>query len=242
MSANYRLVAVQVGDLIKWETSLNEIGRAAAALLPCANQSFPNESITSQRAQLVYDWILSLARHKMDAADRDRALVAFCRAITPKEHSAELEEILKIGNVGSSEIDAQRRAAFQERGFHREISLHCKKLFLQGNYFHSVFEGAKAYNKLVREKAAVSKDGRSLMMTVWGWEKGVLKITPCQTETDKNVQDGVMFLSAGLMQAIRNPTAHEPAVDWPISEEDCLDILSFLSFLFRKLDDAVRIV
>jgi hypothetical protein len=41
------------------------------------------------------------------------------------------------------------------------------------------------------------------------------------------------------MQAIRNPTAHEPALDWPISREDCLDILSFLSFLFRALDKAV---
>ena len=242
MSTNYRLVAVQVGDLIKWDSSLNEIGRAAAATLPCAKQSFPNESITSRRAQLVHDWILSLARHKMDATARDQALVAFCRAITPSEHSAALEEILKSGDVGPTEIDAQRRAAFEERGFHREISLHCKRLFLQDNFFHSVFEGAKVYNKLVREKAAVSKDGRALMLAVWGWENGVLKITPCQTETDKNVQDGVMFLSAGLMQAIRNPTAHEPAVDWPISQGDCLDILSFLSFLFRKLDEAVRIV
>ena len=41
-----------------------------------------------------------------------------------------------------------------------------------------------------------------------------------------------------LMQAIRNPTAHEPAVDWPISKVDCLDILRFLSFRFRKLDEA----
>ena len=52
------------------------------------------------------------------------------------------------------------------------------------------------------------------MLEVWGWDKGCLKITPCVTDTDKNVQDGVKFLSAGLMSAIRNPTAHEPAVDW----------------------------
>ncbi|WP_222846444.1 TIGR02391 family protein [Pontiella sulfatireligans] len=69
--------------------------------------------------------------------------------------------------------------------------------------------------------------------------KGVLKITPCQSETDCNVQNGVKFLSAGLMQAIRNPTAHEPALDWPIEKNDCLDLLSFISFLFRKLDEAV---
>lgn len=63
----------------------------------------------------------------------------------------------------------------------------------------------------------------------------------CESETDRNVQDDVKFLAAGPMQAIRNPTAHEPAVDWPITRADCLDILSFLWFLFRKLDDAVRV-
>jgi hypothetical protein len=41
------------------------------------------------------------------------------------------------------------------------------------------------------------------------------------------------------MSAIRNPTAHEPAVDWPIDLVDCLDILSFISFLFRQLEKAV---
>ncbi|HEY8311474.1 MAG TPA: TIGR02391 family protein, partial [Gemmatimonadaceae bacterium] len=70
-------------------------------------------------------------------------------------------------------------------------------------------------------------------------EKGVLKVTACKSDTDANVQDGVKFLSAGLMSAIRNPTSHEPALDWPITREDCLDILSFISFLFRKLDIAV---
>jgi uncharacterized protein (TIGR02391 family) len=116
---------------------------------------------------------------------------------------------------------------------------HSQHLFLQGNYFHAVFESAKAYNKLVREKAQGDKDGEALMLEVWGCERGVLKVTRCETDTDRNVQDGIKFLSAGLMRAIRNPTAHEPAIDWPISEEDCLNILSFLSFLFRKLDEAV---
>lgn len=76
------------------------------------------------------------------------------------------------------------------------------------------------------------------MMEAWT-TNGVLKITACKTETDKNVQEGIKFLSAGLMQAMRNPTAHEPALDWPISKEDCLDMLSFLSYLFRQLDKAV---
>lgn len=73
-----------------------------------------------------------------------------------------------------------------------------------------------------------------------GADTGVLKVTPCKSETDKNVQDGIKFLSAGLMRAIRNPTSHEPALDWPITEKDAVDILSFISFLFRQLDSAVK--
>jgi len=89
----------------------------------------------------------------------------------------------------------------------------------------------------VIKRACSDKDGAKLMMNVWGC-KGVLKITRCITDTDKNVQDGVKFLSGGLMRAIRNPTAHEPALDWPIDRQECLEILSLISFLFRQLDKA----
>jgi len=129
---------------------------------------------------------------------------------------------------------------FDSRGFHPEVAQHCRILFSQGNYFHAVFEAAKVYNKLVRTKAQSDKDGSDLMMAVWGPDSGVLKVTPCQSDTDKNVQDGIKFLSAGLMRAVRNPTAHEPALHWPIAEQDAIDTLGFLSFLFRQLDKAVK--
>jgi uncharacterized protein (TIGR02391 family) len=239
MSANYRIIATQVGDLVKWESSVNEIGRAASAILGISKDSFPNDSITSVRAQLVYDWILSLARARMNSDERDRRLVHFCQTIITKDQTETLHNILQNANVRLSGIVQERRLVFEARRFHSEVSRHSQRLFLQGNFFHAVFESAKAYNKLVREKSQTDRDGQSLMLEVWGCDKGVLKITRCQSETDRNVQDGVKFLAAGLMQAIRNPTAHEPALDWPISQDDCLDILSFLSFLFRKLDDAV---
>jgi len=69
--------------------------------------------------------------------------------------------------------------------------------------------------------------------------KGSLKLNAGQTQTEQNVQEGVKFLSAGLMQAVRNPTAHETAVDWGIAKEDCLDLLSFISYLFKQLDKSV---
>jgi hypothetical protein len=48
-----------------------------------------------------------------------------------------------------------------------------------------------------------------------------------------------MYLCMGLMNAVRNPQAHEPELHWPMTREDALDVLALFSFLFRKLEGAV---
>ena len=83
-----------------------------------------------------------------------------------------------------------------------------------------------------RIRHAAIKEGQPLMLDVLSADKGVLKITACVPDTDRNVQDGVKFLSAVLMRAISNPTAHGPALDWPINRDDALGVLSFVCFLF----------
>lgn len=236
---NYRLVAVEVGNLLKYDTSINQINRIGQAIFPFPQQSFPNESITSSRAKTTHDWILSLAKQSMDNEKRNELLISFCRQLCPDNLADQLEKILGNAGINSTAVNRELTAEFMSHSYHEEIIKHSKKLFLQGHYFHAVFEACKVYNKEVQKKARSTKDGQTLMLEVWGADNGVLKITPCQTETDKNTQNGIKFLSAGLMQAIRNPTAHEPAIDWPVSKQDCLDLLGFLSYLFRQLDKAV---
>ena len=239
MAANYRLIAVQVGDALKYQTSINEINRIGCAIFRFRSERFPNEAITSSRAQLVHDWILTLAKQLMAEGERDQLLKSFCDQLCPDDALREtIHSILEAAGVASDEAKSDLRE-FLGRAFHPQVDTHCRKLFSQGNYFHAVFEACKLYNKMVREKAMSAKDGEPLMLDVWGWENGVLKVTACQSDTDKNVQDGVKFLSAGLMRAVRNPTAREPALPCPISKEDCLDMLSFVSFLFRQIDKAV---
>lgn len=237
---NLRLIAVKVGDELKYDTTVNEIGRLASSLFRFHYESFPIDSITSVRAQLIYNWLMSLGKQRITDSERSSLIAKFCLGISPEAHKGEVEKILIEGGLVTGEASQEERSAFAARGFHAEVVTHSRKLFLQRNYFHAVFESAKAYNKAVKAKSQSQKDGQDLMLAVWGCDKGVLKITPCQSDTDRNVQDGVKFLSAGLMSAIRNPTAHEPALDWPITRDDCLDILSFISFLYRKLDVAVR--
>jgi uncharacterized protein (TIGR02391 family) len=234
---NYPLVANQIGDLLKYSAVVNEIGRAAKSVFKFELETFPNDSMTSTRSKLIHDWVLTLAKQKMDNESRNCQLVQFIDLITPEENKEQSHKILLAAGVLSGQDNREVRE-FLSRRFHAEIHAHCGKLFEQGNYFHAVFEASKVYNKRVQEKAQITKDGQSLMMEAWSCS-GVLKVTTCLTETDKNVQEGIKFLSAGLMQAMRNPTAHEPALDWPISKEDCLDMLSFISYLFKQLDKAV---
>jgi len=238
LEMNYRLVAVEVGDMLKYTTTINEIDRLAGAIFPFQCEHFPNEAISSQRAQLIHDWILSLARQKMDPEKRHQILVQFCHGLAGEENHEKVDQILSTAGLAQQAIAKEDLALFLARDFHPEIVKHCRSLFLQGNYFHAVFEACKAYNLQIREKSQSTKDGAPLMLEVWGCDKGVLKVTPCTSQTDKDVQDGIKFLSAGLMQAIRNPTAHEPAIYWPIGKQDSLDILALVSFLFRKLDAA----
>lgn len=238
---NYRAIAVQVGDLLKYDTTLNEVGRVASAVFRFNRQDFANESITSSRAALVHDWILTLAKQQMTEGERTKLLLQFVHGITPSDKRMQVDQVLQDNGISTAAVNQEAKSALMARDLHSDVIKHAQQLFLQGNYFHAVFEAAKAYNKQVREKGQSAKDGEALMLDVWGCEKGVLKVTPCLSETDKNVQDGIKFLSAGLMRAIRNPTAHEPAVDWPISRADCLDMLSFMSFLFRRLDQAVYV-
>ncbi|MFN4196460.1 MAG: TIGR02391 family protein, partial [Caldimicrobium sp.] len=233
---NYKLIAIQVGDLLKYDVSINEINRAADSVFDFEVESFPNENITSARAQTIYDWILTLAKQPINDDKKIDSLKKFLKLITPEDKLGKVEEILKEAGLNLSIED--EISEFYSRKFHPLIYQHCLNLYKQKNYFHAVFEAVKIYNKHVKEKSQSQKDGSQLMMEVWGPE-GVLKVTKCETQTERDFQNGIKFLSAGLMQAIRNPTAHEPAFNWPLSKEDCLDLLHLVSYLLRQLDKAV---
>ncbi|NLR82282.1 TIGR02391 family protein [Chitinophaga eiseniae] len=236
---NYRLIATQIGDSLKYSTSVNEIDRIGQSILRINKENFPNESITSVRAKTMYDWVLSLAKTPLDNTERTKRLIGFCLELTSEENKKNTIEFLEKNGCPYSLLHKDNLDEFLRRNFHSEVVKHSQRLFVQGNFFHAVFESAKAYNKDVKIKSQNDKDGQPLMLNVWGCDSGVLKVTSCQSQTDKDFQDGIKFLSGGLMSAIRNPTAHEPAISWPIDKQDCLDILSLISFLYRQLDKAV---
>ncbi|MDX6373530.1 MAG: hypothetical protein QOD98_2518, partial [Nocardioidaceae bacterium] len=61
-------------------------------------------------------------------------------------------------------------------------------------------------------------------------------------ESAKNLENGQRDLSNAIWKAFRNPLSHEPletirSLD-VISHQDCLDALSLMSYLRRRLDSA----
>lgn len=114
---------------------------------------------------------------------------------------------------------------------------HGKSHFARGAYFHAVFEVCKAFDSTVKSKSRFNDSGQSLMGKALS-VSGPLKINSQRSQSECNEQEGIKFLCMGLMNAVRNPQAHEPELHWPMSKEDALDVLALLSFLFRKIEGA----
>src|SRR5258708_1873670 len=150
---NYRLIAIQIGDLLKSSTSVNEINRLAGAIFRFQRESFPNEAITSQRAQLIHDWVLSLAKQAMNPDERDQLLIRFCQGLASDENRKEVDKALVGAGVSPEAVNRQDYTLFLAHDFHPEVIKHCKNLFLQANYFHTVFEACKSNNLHIKQQS-----------------------------------------------------------------------------------------
>jgi uncharacterized protein (TIGR02391 family) len=74
------------------------------------------------------------------------------------------------------------------------------------------------------------------MMAAFDGTTPKVKLNALGTTSEKDEQQGYRFVFAGAMQGIRNPRAHEPTI---VDDPDiCLDHLSFVSLLLRRLEQA----
>lgn len=129
------------------------------------------------------------------------------------------------------------------RGVHQDVLEFCRAELLQENYFHAVFEAMKSIAAKIRRLSGLTSDGAELVMQAFALGKEcypVLAINPLKTETDKGEQRGFSNLLIGLLGTVRNPAAHNPKIEWPMPEQDALDILTTASLIHRKLDKAYR--
>ncbi len=124
-----------------------------------------------------------------------------------------------------------------------DVLASCTAEFLQENYFHAVFEAMKSISAKLRRLSGATSDGATLVNEVLALGQSgmpMLRINDLKTETDRGEQRGFANLLVGLFGTIRNPLAHNPKVEWQMTEQDAIDLLTTASLVHRKLDNAIR--
>lgn len=138
------------------------------------------------------------------------------------------------------------------RHLHPEIQSASLKDYVNQDYYRAFLEAAKRYINAARKKSGSNNTSeQSMMGEIFGNGSNKLSVTKkykkpsgadFNNSTKENIEDGQKMLSMGIVAGGRNPVSHEEISDLRDSglftEKDCLDGLSLLSHLYKRLDDA----
>lgn len=136
------------------------------------------------------------------------------------------------------------------RHLHNEIKSASERDYIGEDYYRAFLEAAKRYINEVRNKSQSTNGSECNMMgEAFGKTTVFLSVAQnfkkpdggnFQPTTIDNIEEGQKFLSMGVVAGCRNPVSHEEIKDLRDSglftENDCLDALSILSHLFRRLE------
>ena len=176
---------------------------------------------------------------------------AMIRIVESVVDDSELEADKQDDVVAALHTIVPEYPRYHWRHLHSEIRDASRDDYISEDYYRAFQEAAKRFITLVRRKSGSSNPTDSGMMgEVFGRGKP-MSVTQSYTKPDgstfpedtlASIEDGQKFLSMGMVAGGRNPVSHEEIVDLRDSglftEKDCLDGLSLLSHLTRRLDDA----
>lgn len=137
--------------------------------------------------------------------------------------------------------EAESRAAnlktkLQQRNVHSEILKYCVSELIVNNYFHSVLEACKSIAVKIRQISGLHSDGAKLIDEAFGGKNPKLLINSFDSETKKSEQRGFVNLAKGFFGTFRNPTAHDPKIEWDMTEDEALDIFVLASYIYKRID------
>ena len=149
----------------------------------------------------------------------------------------------KVETISEAKARASKlKEALLARNVHQDVLRFCREELLVDNYFHSVFEATKSVAEKIRNKTDLTSDGSALVDEAFAFKNKIphLALSSLQTESEQSEQKGFANLLKGLFGTFRNTTAHAPKITWAIQEQDALDIMSMVSLVHRRLDDAIE--
>jgi uncharacterized protein (TIGR02391 family) len=221
-------------QLTKWKRLFNALAeaqnkhRVGNHLIMFINRAM--NPVSYARDKIAFEW-------RRDELNVVLAFSGFCIREDGKVRRSNKETTL----AGARARAGRLRSALMERCVHEEVLKYCRAELVEDNYFHAVLEATKGVGERIRQLSGLGSDGADLVNTAFSVKSPMLALNTLQTETEKSEQKGFSSLLLGLFGAIRNPLAHAPKTTWPMSEQDALDVLTFISFVHRKLDYAVKV-
>ena len=143
---------------------------------------------------------------------------------------------------------------FHWRQLHPIIQDAAERDYQNKDYYRAFIESAKRFITETRKKSeSVNQSDQSMMGEVYGHRK-TLSVTKKYKKPDgsnfpldtlRSIEDGQKYLSMGIVAGGRNPISHEEIRDLRdsglFSEKDCLDGLSLLSHLMKRLENSEKI-
>lgn len=166
--------------------------------------------------------------------------------------NSELEQDKQSEVIGALHTLIPEYAQYHWRRLHKTVQDASYDDYKKEDFYRAVEEAIKRFESVTKTKSGNNQTGRDLMAQVFGKDK-CLSVTSKYKkrdgsdfgyDTQENIEEGQKFMSMGMMAGVRNPLAHEEKIELKetglFSENDCLDILSLLSHLCRRLDDAVK--
>lgn len=205
------------------------------------------ESAKANTGVDIEKWLSSNAG---DSGDDLKDLVDLILASTATESKTAHGMIKKVHEL------VPEYASYYWRHLHPEVQRISKTYYENRNYYTAVLECVKRYISEVRRLSDSSSEEEELNMLqrVFSKKNPVLKIAldyvkangeAFSDKTLGNIEEGNRGFAAAVWQGVRNPISHEEVVELSSSglftERDCLDALSILSHLFRRLENAKRV-
>ncbi len=152
-------------------------------------------------------------------------------------------EILGVADTPAPTDADDPTMLFNHLHFHPRIIEVGKGLFIDGHYAQAIFETFKAVNNFIKEKAGNPVDaktnrpldGKDLMAKVFNEKKPIIMLNELKSQSDKDEQEGFMFLFMGAMVGIRNPKAHDSIIQ--TDPYKTLEYLAFASLLLKRAEE-----
>ncbi|MDN3365409.1 TIGR02391 family protein [Priestia megaterium] len=120
-----------------------------------------------------------------------------------------------------------------ERTISSELWATIQKNYENASYKNAILDAMHLLTETIRNKTGLEGDGHALVGSAFGGENPKIQLNKLQTESEKNVQNGMQELLRGLYRAIRNPRSHDSSND---SVADADAIIHFIDYILKSIE------